>query len=309
MTAHAHAHDHPDVGSHDHAVQRRALRVAFVITAVFVVVEVLAGWAFSSLALAADAVHLVSDGAALGIALVAQQLVTRAPSHRHSYGWRRAEVLAAQANGVLLLAAAGWITVEAIDRFGEPTDVESGGLIVVAALGLVANLVSTVVLHGAPGQSMNVRAAALHTTSDALGSLGALAAGVVIAVGGSSWTWADPAASLAIAVLVVVSAVRLLRDTTNVLLEATPPGLEPAAVTEGLLADPTVVAVHDLHIWALAPGALALSAHVELVGPVSLHDAQAAGDRLKAVLLERFGVGHSTLELECHPCDPTDVVH
>jgi cobalt-zinc-cadmium efflux system protein len=246
---------------------------------------------------------MLSDVAGLGIALVAQQLVDRRATARHSYGLQRAEVLGAQANGIILLAVAGWIMFEAVGRIGDPADVAGAGLLVVATLGLLVNVASAVLLARAQGQSLNMRGAFVHMAADAAGSVAAIAAGVAIVVWDANWV--DPVASIVIAVLVLFAAWGLLRDTAQVLLEGTPRGMDPAIVEATLAADAEVEAVHHLHLWNLASDVPAMSAHIVLRGEeVTLHDAQASGDRLKALLDTRFGITHATLELECHPCDP-----
>lgn len=294
---HDHGHEH---GGVSRTTQRRALTIALVANGGFLVVEVAGGIAFHSLSLLADGAHMLSDVVALAIALLAQTLLVRPATARHSYGLLRAEVLGAQANGLVLLAAAGWIVFEAVQRIGEPADVVGGGMLLVGLGGLAVNVASAVALDRARGGSLNMRGAYLHMVLDALGSVAVVVAGVLLVV----WdvTWADPVASIAIAALVLWSAWVLLRDTAQVLLEGTPRGMEPAAVEASLLADPEVEAVHHLHLWNLASDVPALSAHVVLRGEVSLHEAQASGDRLKGVLEQTYGITHSTLELECHPC-------
>jgi cobalt-zinc-cadmium efflux system protein len=308
MSGDAHAHDEHGHG-HGHSsmreLQRRALWIALAANGGFLVVEVIGGFAFDSLALLADAAHMLSDVVALAIALGAQALMVRPATRRHSYGFQRAEVLGGQINGIALVAAAGWIAYEAIGRLGDPVEVQGGGLIVVATLGLAVNLVSAVLLARARGRSVNMQGAYLHMLVDALGSVGAIAA--AIAVIGWDANWADPAISLGVAVLVVWSAWGLLRDTTNMLLEAAPADVRLDDVEAALLEDPAVRAVHHLHLWSLASDVTAFSAHVVLDDVASLHDAQAEGDRLKAGLAQRFDIRHATLELECHPCGPTDV--
>jgi len=298
-------HDHAHGDGHQHigrATQRRALWMSLVANAGFMVVEVVGGVAFHSLALLADAAHMLSDVAGLGIALIAQQLVDRPASARHTYGLQRSEVLGAQANGLTLLAVAGWITFEAVRRIGAPADVVGGGMLVVAVLGLAVNLGSAVILARAGGASLNMRGAFVHMAVDAAGSVGAIAAGVAVVVWGANWV--DPAVSILIAALVLWSAWGLLRDTTRVLLEATPKGLDPPTVEAALADAEDVETVHHLHLWNLASDVPALSAHVVLRGEVTLHQAQESGERLKAMLDDRFGIEHATLELECHPCDP-----
>lgn len=282
-------------------MQRRALWLALVANGLFLLVEVAGGVVFRSLALLADAAHMLSDVAALSIALVAQRLLHRPATPRHSFGLQRAEVLGAQANGLILLAVAGWIVYEAVRRIGEPADVVGGGLVVVAVVGLAVNIGSTVLLVRVQGESLNMRGAVLHMVVDAAGSVAAIATGVAVVVWQADWM--DPLMSIVIALLVVWSAWRLLRDTANVFLEGTPRGMDPGRVEAALAADDAVEAVHHLHLWNLASDVPALSAHVLLCGDVSLHEAQATGDRLKALLDRRFGIAHATLELECHACE------
>ena len=307
MTAQGSGHDHGGHAGHSHGVsrgmQRRALWISLAANAAFMVVELAGGFAFRSLALLADAAHMLSDVAGLGIALVAQRLLDRPATTRHSYGLQRAEVLGAQTNGLTLLVAAGWIVYEAVHRIGTPADVVGGGLLVVAAVGLAVNLGSAVLLARAQGQSLNMRGAFVHMAVDAAGSVAAITAGIAVVGWGAAWV--DPVMSILIAALVVISAWSLLRDTAQVLLEGTPRGMDPAAVEAALIADADVETVHHLHLWNLASDVPALSAHVVLRGDLTLHQAQASGDRLKDVLGEEFGITHATLELECHPCQPS----
>jgi cobalt-zinc-cadmium efflux system protein len=289
----------------DRAVQRRALWASLLANATFLVAEAVGGVAFHSLALLADAAHMLSDVAGLVIALVAQRLLERPASVRHTFGLQRAEVLGAQANAVALLAAGGWIVYEAVRRVGDPADVRGGGLLVVAALGLAVNVGSAVLLRRAQGGSLNMRGAFVHMVVDAAGSVAAIFTAVAVLAWHADWV--DPITSIAIAALVLWSAWGLLRDTTRVLLEGTPAGVDPAAIERALAADDDVAAVHHLHVWNLASDVQALSAHVVLTGERTLHDAQDTGDRLKARLHDDFGIEHSTLELECHACDdPSD---
>jgi cobalt-zinc-cadmium efflux system protein len=285
---------------------RRALWIALLANAGFLVVEVVAGFVFDSLALLADAAHMGSDVVALGIALVAAALVTRPSSARHSYGWRRAEALGAQANAVILFAVAVWILVEAGQRLDEPASVDGTGLLVVATLGLLVNVGCAILLARAQsgvvrGKDLNLHGAFLHLVADAAGSAAAMVAGVAVLAFGADWV--DPAVSILVGLLVIVSAWRLLRQTTHVLLEGAPPGIDPEAVEAALVGGPGVESVHHLHLWELASDTPALSAHVVLTGDPSLHEAQARGEVLKARLAQRFSIVHATLELECHGCE------
>jgi cobalt-zinc-cadmium efflux system protein len=283
------------------ATRQRALAIALGLNGAFLVVEVVGGAAFGSLALLADAAHMGSDVGALTIASVAARLAARPPSDRHSYGLQRAEILAAALNAVVLVAAAAWIAVAAIGRIGETVDVEGAGVTIVAAGGLAVNVGSALVLARAAGRSLNLRAAQWHMASDALGSVAALATGLAVLLWDA--TWVDVAASLLVAALVVLGAWRLLRDATRVLLEATPAHVDPDAVRAALLEDRSVRTVHHLHVWSLGSESEALSGHVVVDDVPTLHDAEAVARRLKAMLAERFAIEHSTLEIECHPCE------
>ena len=291
-----------DVHKDVHGVRQRALRLSLAANAAFLVIEVAGGLAFHSLALLADAAHMVTDVAGLAIALVAQGLIGRPATARHSYGLQRAEVLGAQVNGLILVAASGWVLFTAVRRIAHPPHVVGGGLLVVALAGLALNLASAALLHRNRGRSLNMRGAFVHMTADAAGSLAAAAAGVVILLWNA--TWVDPAASLLIGAVVLWSAFGLLRDTTNVLLEAAPPGTDPAEVEAALAGQDGVEGVHHLHVWNLTSEVPSLSAHVVLTGAPNLHDAQGRADQLKTMLESRFGIAHATLELECHGCDP-----
>ena len=286
---------------HVHDAGRRALWVALGANTALLAAEVVGGLAFASLALLADAAHLATDVVGLAVALVAQTLMTRPVSGRRTFGLRRAEALGAQANAVLVLAAAAWIVVEALGRLGHDHRVDGGGLLAIATVGLVVNGASAAYLARAGTRQLNLRAAFVHLVADVAASVAVMVAAVGIVVFGADWL--DPVASLVIGVLVAVSCWGLLRDTTNVLLEAAPRDVDVADVERALFAAPGVEAVHHLHVWEVASDLPALSAHVVLNGTPSLHDAQVRGGQLKTMLADRFGIAHATLELECHECD------
>jgi len=306
--------DHPAAAPDPMA--RRSLWTALALNLGFVGVEVAGGIVFGSLALLADAAHMVSDVFGLSIALVAQRLTFRPATDRHSFGFRRAEALGAQANGMVLLAVSVWLIVEAVGRIRQPEAVDGGGLLLVAVAGLAVNVVSAVVLaraqhgghrghdHGAEfagRRDLNLHGALLHMAADAVSSFGVVVAAIAILVWGADW--ADPAVSLLIGGLVLWSVWSLLRQTTNVLLEGTPEGLDPDAVRQSINDDAEVSTVHHLHLWQLDATSVALSAHVVVEQERSLHQAQEIGDRLRRDLATRFGIDHATLELECHPCE------
>jgi cobalt-zinc-cadmium efflux system protein len=300
------AHDH-----HAHAAaattggtqrQRvRALRFALVANGAFFGVQLAAGIVFGSLALIADSAHMASDVVALAIAIFAQALTARPASARHTYGMLRAEVIAAQANAAALVLVSAWVVYEAVQRLSDPEPIDGLGVLIVGALGLLVNAGSAWVIARAAGSNLNLRGAFLHLMSDAAGSVGVVIAGVVVLATGAEWI--DPVVSILISVLVLVAAWQLLRDATRVLLEGTPKGLDVDAVERALMGEAGVEAVHHLHVWSIGSETPALSAHVVLTGPLTLHEAQTRGAGLKAVLATRFGIEHATLELECHTCD------
>lgn len=288
-------------GSHDtRGIQRRALWIALVANAAFMFAEFIGGIVFNSVALLADAVHMLSDVVGLAIALAAQNLMERPASARHTYGLQRAEVMGALLNGITLLAAVIWIVIESIDRLQDPQPITGAGLILIAALGLAVNIGSAVVLSRARGRSLNMRGAFLHMASDAAGSVAVLiAAGAVL-----FWDarWADPVASLFIAALILWATWKLLNDTVHVLMEGVPEGLDPEELARAIIGHQSVESVHHLHVWSVASDVTALSAHV-VVRQESLQDAQVEGNEIKQLLHERFDIEHATLELEAYPCE------
>src|SRR5919106_974343 len=297
--AEAHLHTHSTATLRD--LQRRALQFALVLNGAYLLIEIGGALIFNSLALLADAAHMLSDVVGLGIALAAQRLAMRPATARHTYGFQRAEVLGALANAVVIGAATTWIVYEAIGRLRDPQTVEGGGLLIVAAAGLAVNAWSAIVIRRAQGNSLNMRGAFVHMWADALGSV----AVIVAAVGVLVWeaAWLDPAASLAIAAIVIWSAWGLLRAKLQVLLEGAPSHLRSEEIENALADESGVESVHHLHLWSLASDVPALSAHVVLGGEPTLHDAQNKGDEIKLMLEERFGISHATLELECHDCE------
>jgi cobalt-zinc-cadmium efflux system protein len=283
----AHEHDHA------RAASRRALAVALALTASYTVVEVVGGVVAGSLALLADAVHMLSDNVALALALVAAWLAAKPATPERSFGYKRAEVLAALANGVLLVALAIWIFVEAVLRLRDPGDVLGGWMLVIALIGLVVNIAAGAVLSRARDHSVNVEAAFRHVFADLLGSLGVAVAAVVILTTG--WVEADPLVSIFIGLLVLASAWMILRDSTGILLESTPRGIDADDLGRRLASAPGVVEVHDLHVWTITSGFPALSAHV-LVRPGE--DCHARRRELEHLLRGEFGIEHTTLQVD-----------
>jgi cobalt-zinc-cadmium efflux system protein len=289
MHRHPHSHDHqPGAGAHA-GRERRFLAGALALTAVFAVVEAVGGWWAGSLALLSDAGHMVTDVAALSIALIAQRLAQRPPSRRASYGYARAEVIAAFINALLMLGAVVWIAIEAARRLLAPAPVAGGVVILVALAGLAVNLLCASLLSR--GRSLNSRAALLHVLSDLGASCAALLAGVIVATTG--WVPIDPLLSLLVAGLILRSTWRLLMASLEVLMEGVPAHLSYDEIGGALTRVPGVSAVHDLHVWHMTSQRTALSAHLVIRDPADWPETLEAAQRL---LAERFGIDHVTLQ-------------
>ena len=285
---------------------RRRLALALALTATYMLAEIIGGLAANSLALLADAGHMFSDAAALGLSLVAVMLAQRPATAQRTYGYHRAEILAALTNGAALLALAVLIAREAWERLAEPPEVRGGLMLAVACGGLLINLANLMILSGGREHNLNVRGAWLHVMADTLGSVGAISAGVVIYFFG--WRWADPAASFVIASLVLYSAWGLVRETLDVLMEGVPKGISLDEVTNALTALPGVLEAHDLHVWSLTSGRNIATTHLVIEEEA---DHQGIIDAANRALAERFAIQHATIQVEhdelankCHPCDP-----
>ncbi|MFL5870874.1 MAG: cation diffusion facilitator family transporter [Solirubrobacterales bacterium] len=282
-----------DFHVHGRERSRRALTFTLALTAAFTIVELVGGLLTDSLALLADAAHMLSDDLSLGLALLAVWLATRPPSPRRTFGLQRAEILAALFNGLTLVAIAVWIFVEAINRFQDPPDVVAGWMLVVACAGLGVNLVAARILQRAGTESLNVSAAFRHVLADIAGSVGVIVAALVIVITG--WEYADPIVSVLIALLVLASSWSILRDAGAILLEASPRGLDVAEVGTAMAAVPGVVEVHDLHVWTITSGFPALAAHVTVGRDADCH---AKRRELEALLDDRFGLEHTTIQVD-----------
>jgi cobalt-zinc-cadmium efflux system protein len=292
------SHDHDHVSGRS----RRALAVALALTATYTVVEVVGGFLTGSLALLADAVHMLSDNVALALALFAVWLGARPATPERTFGYRRAEVLVALANGVTLVALSIWIFYAAFSRLDDPPDVLGGWMLAIAVVGVGVNLASGAILYGSRAGNLNVEAAFRHVVADVLGSVGVIVAAVVILTTG--WLEADPLVSILIGVLVLASSWTILRDSTSILLEAAPRDVDTRAVGARLAGAPGVVDVHDLHIWTITSGFPALSAHVLVRRGEDCH---ARRRELELILAREFGIEHSTLQVE-HVSDPDGLV-
>jgi cobalt-zinc-cadmium efflux system protein len=290
----AHAHDHHHGVSP--AADRRWLLVALGLILGFMLVEVAVGILANSLAVLSDAAHMLTDAGAIAIALWAARLAARPPGGNFTFGLGRAEILSAQANGAALLVLAGVIAVEGVRRLGAPPDVDGLFVLLTGLLGALVNVAAAAALGRAERRSLNIEGARAHVLTDLYASIAAALAGLVILVTG--FGRADAIAALAVAGLMLHSGWRLLRDAGRVLLEAAPEGVDAQAVGRVLAREPGVVEVHDLHVWEVTSGFPALAAHV-LVRPGD--DCHAVRRRLQAVVAERFGIEHVTLQVDHAP--------
>ena len=262
------------------------------------IVEAVGGWLSGSLALLADAGHMLTDAGALGLTLLSAWIALRPASHSKTYGYQRWEILAALINGAALFGIAGWVVVEAVQRIQHPEPIRAGLFLVVAAGGLVVNLVSLGILHSIRDGSLNTRGAYLHVLGDALGSVGALAAAAIIATTG--WLMADPIVSIALALLILVGAWRLMRESADILLESVPGHVSMAEVQQRILAVPGVTAVHDLHVWGVTTDLVAMSGHA--IVPDLGHHPEVL-ERIRSEMCQ-LGIGHVTIQLEVqHECE------
>jgi cobalt-zinc-cadmium efflux system protein len=300
---HGHDHSHGHAHAHDDGANARRLLVVVVLTALYMVAEFIGGWLSHSLALIADAGHMLADVAALGLSLFAVWISRRPPTPTRSYGYHRTEILAALANAATLIGISIWVCIEAYRRLHEPAEVAGRMVMVIATGGLLVNLAGMWVLSGGRASNLNIRGAWIHVASDALGSVGTIVAGAAVAFLG--WMWADPVASVIIAALVCWSAWALLIESLDVLMEGTPSGIDPTKVRDVLGTVHGVQAVHDLHIWSITSGRVSLSAHIAVDGSRPDRDVL---PELCAKLSEDFGITHVTLQLESE-CAASEVLH
>ena len=288
-----HGHSH---GHHHHGGSirnRRRLAFTLALVAFYMLAEFIGGLLSGSLALLADAGHMLSDAAALGLSLFALWFCQRPPTPNRTWGYYRIEILAALVNGVTLVVLSIFILREAWERFRVPAQIDAPLMMAIAAGGLVVNLVSLRILSGGKEESLNVRGAWLHVLTDALGSVQAILAGALVWAFG--WSWADPAASVLIALLVIYSAWDLLRETVGVLMEGAPRHIDVDEVRNCLMSLPCVLAVHDLHVWTITSGMESLSCHVVVEDGQSYCDALT---EVRATLHDRFGIDHLTIQVE-----------
>lgn len=308
---HSHGHGHAHGHSHGHgdpaARARNSRRLTWVLglAVVYMIAEVVGAYFTNSLALLADAGHMLSDSGAIALSLFALWIAQRPPTVTHTYGFYRTEILAALANGATLVAISIYIFVEAYRRLDDPPQVEGGLMMMVAVGGLLVNLVGLWVLSGGRNESLNMRGAWLHVLTDALGSVGAIVAGALILWMG--WAWADPVASVLIGLLVLYSSWALLRETVGVLMEGVPGHMDVDEIRDCIETLPGVLSAHDLHVWTITSGMVALSAHVTV--PASREPGPLLAE-IRRTLHDRFGIDHMTIQVEpegfdgCEGCAP-----
>ena len=278
------------------ARHRRAMTTTFGLTFTYFIVEVIGGILTNSLALLADAAHMLTDVFGLGLALFAIWISQRPANAEKTYGYYRVEILAALANAVVLFFISFYILYEAYRRFQEPPEVNSLPMLAVAAVGLVVNLVGIYNLRSGSKESLNVQGAFLEVVSDMLGSIGVIVAGLIMYFTG--WYYADPIFSVLIGLFILPRTWGLMKQAVNVLLESTPAHINLKAVEEAMLSVPNVAAVHDLHVWTITSGMDALSAHIVLTEGKSLEEGPKILDAVNAQLKEKFGIAHTTIQID-----------
>ncbi|MGM0897864.1 MAG: cation diffusion facilitator family transporter [Bacillota bacterium] len=287
---------------HSHSRNKKTLLIAFLIITSYMVVEAIGGYLTNSLALLADAGHMLSDSISLGVAYLAFSIGEKAADQMKTYGYKRFEILAAVFNGVTLVLISLYIFYEAYHRFSDPPEIATSGMLIIAAIGLLVNiLVAWILMRGGDTKgNLNLRAAFLHVLSDLLGSVGAITAALLIIFFG--WAWADPLASVLVAVLVLISGWRVTKEAVHVLMEGTPKNVDLEQVAQTIEALPAVKSIHDLHVWSITSGKNAMSGHVVIKEHISLKESQQVLRDIEKALAE-LKIGHVTVQLETenHP--------
>ena len=289
----SHHHEH----SHTHSTNKKVLKVSLVIIALYMLVEVVGGLWTNSLALLSDAGHMFSDALALGLSLLAFQLSERPSSSKRTFGFKRFEILAAAINGLALVLIAVLIVYEAIGRFAHPPEIATWGMLIISVIGLVVNMVVALYMlrGGETHDNVNMHGAYLHVLGDLLGSVGAISAAILMMMFG--WRWADPLASVLVALLIAKSGWGILRTTIQILMEGTPVEADTHHLQATILAVPGVLAVHDLHVWTITSGLNALSSHVVVNGELSVREAEQVVAEIERVLQDN-NIHHSTIQTE-----------
>lgn len=301
-------HDHGRGGHADHnhgaGASTKRLAIALGLTTTFLIAELVGAFVFDSLALLSDAAHMFTDSAALAIALAAVKIGQRPPDDQRTFGYRRFEILAAAFNAILLFAVAGYVLIEGIGRFFTPRPVESVGMLIVASIGLIVNLISMRILAGGKEDSLNVKGAYLEVWADMLGSLGVIGAAIAIYFTGLNWI--DPIVAIAIGLWVLPRTWTLLRDTTHILLQGVPRGFDLNAIRAAMGEVSGVTGVHDLHLWSVAGDDASLTAHIAIANG---GDGEAIRRALTGMLETRFAIHHATIQTENEPCGDEESLH
>lgn len=292
---HDHSHDHT------HGANKKALMISFIIITIYMVIEAIGGFLTNSLALLSDAGHMLSDSISLGVGFLAFTFSEKVANYRNTYGYKRFEILAAVFNGVTLILISLYIFYEAYHRFTDPPEVASTGMLTIAVIGLIVNIiVAWILMRGDTEENLNLRAAFLHVLGDLLGSIGAITAALLIMF--FNWGWADPVASVIVAVLVLASGWRVTKDAVHVLMEGTPKNVDMDEIIHTIENLPEIINIHDLHVWSITSGQNALSCHAVVDGNLSVHKSQ---ELLRTIEheLEHKGIGHVTIQMESeeHP--------
>jgi len=295
---HDHGHDHT------HGANKKALMISFIIITAYMIIEVIGGFLTNSLALLSDAGHMLSDSISLGVGLLAFTLGEKVANYSKTYGYKRFEILAAVFNGVTLLLIAIYIFYEAFQRFESPPEVAPTGMLIIASIGLLVNIfVAWILMRGDnTKENLNLRAAFLHVLGDMLGSVGAVVAALLIMF--FNWGWADPLASVIVALLVLISGWRVTKDAVHVLMEGTPKNVDLDDIINTMENVQGIISIHDLHVWSITSGQNALSCHAVVDGDLSVYESQTL---LRAIehKLDHKGIGHVTIQMENneHPHD------
>jgi len=287
-------HDHHD---HTHGANKKALPLSFILIASFMVIEAIGGWLTNSLALLADAGHMFSDAVSLAIALVAFKFGEKVADYSKTYGYKRFEILAAVFNGVTLVLISLFIFYEAVQRFMDPPEVASGGMLLVAVIGLLVNLlVAWILMRGDTEHNLNLKAAFLHVMGDMLGSVGAIIAAVSIMLFG--WGFMDPLASVIVAVLILISGWRVTKESLHILMEGVPKDIDLDNIAKSLKSIDKVEGIHSLHVWSITSGQNAMSLHAVVKGDLTVHESQAVISDIDGKMQEE-GIGQVTVQIEC----------
>ena len=288
-------HDHGH--SHAHGANKKALMISFIIITGYMIIEAIGGFITNSLALLSDAGHMLSDSISLGVGLLAFTLGEKVANYSKTYGYKRFEILAAVFNGVTLILISIYIFYEAYHRFADPPQVASTGMLIIASIGLLVNILVAWILmrKGDTEENLNLRAAFLHVLGDLLGSVGAVVAALLIMFFG--WGWADPLASVIVAILVLISGWRVTKDAIHILMEGTPKNVSLDNIIKTMENVTGISSIHDLHVWSITSGQNALSCHAVVDGNISIHESQ----RILRIIeheLEHQGIGHVTIQME-----------